>query len=152
MKLSTKGRYGLRALIDIALNSEVEPVSISSVGARQAMSKSYLEQLIAKLKRGGFVASVRGVRGGYVLAKPPAEISVGDVLRCLEGDLSPVDCPGITDDGDGCLGSDFCVTKYVWKRINDSVNQAVDEIKLSELIAESKKVANKNAENHNCNL
>ena len=139
MKLSTKGRYGLRALIDIALNSRIEPVPISSVGERQGMSTSYLEQLIAKLKKGGFVGSVRGVRGGYILARPSDEISIGDVLRALEGDLSPVDCPGITDEGDGCSSSDFCVTKYVWKRINDSVNDAVDAITLSELIDENDK-------------
>ena len=139
MKLSTKGRYGLRALIDIAVNSRIEPVSISSIGERQSMSTSYLEQLISKLKKGEFVDSVRGVKGGYTLAKDADEISIGDVLRALEGDLSPVDCPGISDEGDGCSSADFCVTKYVWKRINDSVNDAVDEITLSELIDENDK-------------
>ncbi|MDR2519961.1 MAG: Rrf2 family transcriptional regulator, partial [Eubacteriaceae bacterium] len=117
MKLSTKGRYGLRALVDIAVHSQTEPVSISSICTRQSMSVGYLEQLISKLKRDGFLDSVRGVRGGYVLAKPANQISVGDALRSLEGDLSPVDCPAAKDEGDGCKASESCVTKYVWKKI-----------------------------------
>ncbi|MCL1802597.1 MAG: Rrf2 family transcriptional regulator [Eubacteriaceae bacterium] len=138
MKLSTKGTYGLRALIDIAANSQTDPVSISSISTRQAMSVGYLEQLISKLKRSGFVNSVRGVRGGYVLAKPASEISVGDVLRALEGSLSPVDCPAAKDEGEGCDESGSCLTKVVWQKINDSINIAVDAIKLSEIIEEAK--------------
>lgn len=137
MKISTKGRYGLRALIDIALNSEAEPVSISAIAERQSISTSYLEQLTAKLKKGGFVDSVRGAKGGYVLAASPDKVFIGDVLRALEGDLNPVDCPGLTDEGDGCSSSESCVTKYVWKRINESVKEAVDAITLRELIEEA---------------
>ena len=85
MKLSTKGRYGLRALIDLALYSENETVSIASISARQNISESYLEQLIAKLRKAGLVTSVRGAGGGYKLALPASEISVGDILRALEG-------------------------------------------------------------------
>ncbi len=81
MKLSTKGRYGLRALIDLALYSENETVSIASISARQNISESYLEQLIAKLRKAGLVTSVRGAGGGYKLALPASEISVGDILR-----------------------------------------------------------------------
>jgi len=137
MKLSTKGRYGLRALIDIAVHSRTEPVSISSICSRQAMSVGYLEQLISKLKRDGFLDSVRGVRGGYVLAKPAEEISVGDVLRTLEGDLNPVDCPAARDEGDGCDLADSCATKFVWKKINDSIKDAVDAIMLSEILEDT---------------
>ena len=79
MKLSTKGRYGLRALIDLALYSEKEAASIASISARQQISESYLEQLIAKLRKAGLVKSVRGAGGGYMLAKPASEISVGDI-------------------------------------------------------------------------
>ena len=138
MKLSTKGRYGLRALIDLALYSEKETVSIASIASRQNISESYLEQLIAKLRKAGLVSSVRGAGGGYMLAKPAEEISVGDILRALEGSLDPVQCPGLKEEG--CSGSDACVTKYVWKRINDSINQTVDEIKLSQLVEESREV------------
>lgn len=139
MKLSTKGRYGLRAMIDLALNSEKDPVSICSIAERQAMSVSYLEQLVAKLKKAGLVKSIRGAQGGYVLAKPSSEISVGDILRALEGSLDPVECMGF-DEEHGCSGSDICVTKHVWKRINDSINKTVDEMKLKELVDESREV------------
>jgi len=140
MKLSTKGRYGLRALIDLALYSEHETVSIASISARQNISESYLEQLIAKLRKAGLVTSVRGAGGGYKLAKPAADISVGDILRALEGKLDPVECPGLNDEI-GCGGAEFCVTKYVWQRINDSINQTVDEIKLDQLLAESRNIS-----------
>lgn len=142
MKLSTKGRYGLRALIDLAVYSENETVSIASIAARQNISESYLEQLIAKLRKAGLVTSIRGAGGGYKLAKPAEEISVGDILRALEGNLDPVECPGLKEES-ACDGSEFCVTKYVWQRINDSINQTVDEISLSRLVEESRNVGNK---------
>lgn len=142
MKLSTKGRYGLRAMIDLTLYGETEPVSIASIAARQSISESYLEQLIAKLRKAGLVVSVRGAGGGYVPSRPAEEISVGDVLRALEGSLDPVECPGVSG-GSGCDGSDICVTKYVWKRINESINRTVDEMKLSDLVEESRGVQEK---------
>lgn len=141
MKLSTKGRYGLRALIDLALYSENEAASIASISARQHISESYLEQLIGKLRKAGLVVSVRGAGGGYKLAKPAEEISVGNILRALEGNLDPVECPGLKEES-ACDGAEFCVTKYVWQRINDSINQTVDEIKLSQLIEESRQAGN----------
>jgi Rrf2 family protein len=140
MKLSTKGRYGLRAVLDLAIYGETEAVALSGIAERQKISISYLEQLIAKLKKAGIVNSVRGAQGGYLLAKKPEDISVGDILRALEGDLNPVNCTEVVGGNETCSGSDLCVTKYVWKRISDSINNAVDAIKLSELIEESKKV------------
>ena len=137
MKLSTKGRYGLRALIDLALYSENETVSIASISARQNISESYLEQLIAKLRKAGLVTSVRGAGGGYKLAKAASEISVGDILRALEGSLDAVNRPGLEEES-SCDGSEFCVTKYVWQKINDSINRTVDEMKLDQLVRESK--------------
>lgn len=91
-----------------------------------------------KLKKAGLIKSTRGAQGGYRLAKPAAEISVGDILRALEGELGAVDCQGLKPEG-GCESSDFCVTKLVWQRINDSIAKAVDEITLEELMAEAKK-------------
>ena len=143
MKLSTKGRYGLRALIDLALYSENETASIASISARQHISESYLEQLIGKLRKAGLVVSVRGAGGGYKLAKPAEEISVGDILRALEGNLDPVECPGLKEES-ACDSSEFCVTKYVWQRINDSINRTVDEIRISDLVEESQKVEKRN--------
>lgn len=140
MKLSTKGRYGLRAVLDLAINSETEAVALSAIAERQNISISYLEQLIAKLKKAGIVNSIRGAQGGYLLARKPEEISVGDILRALEGDLNIVDCAEIEGNGESCSGSDLCVTKYVWMRISDSINNTVNTMMLSELINESKKV------------
>lgn len=142
MKLSTKGRYGLRALIDLAMNSETEAVPISSIAARQGISECYLEQLFGKLRKSGLVVSLRGAQGGYRLAKPAADISVGDILRSLEGNLEAVECPGLKEES-GCQGSDLCVTKFVWQRINDSITKAVDEIKLDQLAKESRKAYEK---------
>ncbi len=142
MKLSTKGRYGLRALVDLAVHSENGTVSIQSIANRQKISVSYLEQLVGKMRRAGIVTSIRGAAGGYRLAKPPSTISVGDVLRALEGDLEAVNCPG-NDEVPACEAAPTCVTKYVWKRINDSISQAVDTIMIEELVQESKKLNGK---------
>ena len=135
MKLSTKGRYGLRALIDLALYSENETVSIQSIARRQNISDSYLEQLMRKLRSAGLIVSVRGAQGGYKLARPANEISVGDVLRALEGSLEAVTCGG---EDNSYQGADLCVTKFVWERINSSIRDTVDSIKLSQLVEESR--------------
>lgn len=139
MKLSTKGRYGLRAIIDLARYSEREPVSINSIAARQEISERYLEQLVALMKKAGLVKSIRGASGGYVLARNPEEISVGDVLRALEGSLEPVKCATFSD-GEECMAAGGCVTKYVWQKINESISRTVDEIHLDELVQESKEL------------
>ena len=151
MKLSTKGRYGLRAIIDLARYSEEEPVSINNISIRQDISERYLEQLVALLKKAGLVKSIRGATGGYVLAKRAEEISVGDVIRALEGSLEPVKCAAFYSD-EGCMASDGCVTKYVWQKINDSINKTVDEIMLDELVWESKMINPEgDCENPRCN-
>lgn len=152
MKLSTKGRYGLRALIDLALHSEDEAVSIHSIAVRQSISDSYLEQLVGKMKKAGLVTSVRGAGGGYMLAKPVEEISVGDILRALEGNLDAVTCPG-TQETSGCREADLCVTRYVWQEINDSITKAVDTIMLSQLVEESRRIKEKGQPPApNCNI
>ncbi len=151
MKLSTKGRYGLRAMIDMARYSESEPVSISSIAVRQGISEGYLEQLVSLLKKAGLVKSIRGAGGGYVLAQDMKDISVGDILRALEGSLEPVRCAAFYSE-EGCTASGGCVTKYVWQKINESINRTVDEIKLDELVRESRQL-NPDGEcgNHKCN-
>ena len=137
MKISTKGRYGLRALIDLAQYSEIEPVSISSIAARQDISERYLEQLMTLLKKAGIIKSIRGAGGGYVLAKDAGDISVGEVLRALEGSLEPVECAAFKEE-DSCAASDICVTKYVWQRINESINRTADEISIKQLVEEGR--------------
>lgn len=139
LKISTKGRYGLRALIDLAQYSEIEPVSINSIAMRQGISERYLEQLMTLMKKAGLIKSIRGAGGGYVLAKEIEEISVGDVLRALEGNLQPVECAAFSQE-ESCEASGGCVTKYVWQRINESINKTVDEISLKQLVEESKSV------------
>ena len=150
MKLSTKGRYGLRALIDLAKYSEEEPVPISGISARQGISERYLEQLMALLKKAGLVKSVRGAGGGYVLAKDASDISVGDVLRALEGELEPVKCPAFQEE-ESCEAAGECVTKYVWKKINESINRTVDEIKIDTLVAESRELTEEPGKVKACN-
>ena len=143
MKLSTKGRYGLRALLYIAIHSGEEPISIRSIADSEHISEGYLEQLMPKLKKAGMIESMRGAQGGYRLAKPTDQISVGDILRALEGDLEAVSCPGLHTDSreeDGCQGADACVTKYVWQRINESIAKTVDEITLSTLVEENRRI------------
>lgn len=140
MKMSTRGRYGLRAFIDLAVYGADEPVSLASIASRQDISQNYLEQLMARLKRADLVESVRGANGGYRLTRPAEEISVGEVLRALEGDLEPVECAAIgSGNGEPCKGADSCVSKIVWKRINDSINDAVDSMYIGELVEESRK-------------
>jgi len=142
LKITTKGRYGLRALIDLAQYSEIEPVSINSIANRQGISERYLEQLMTLLKKAGIIKSIRGAGGGYVLAKEMEDISVGDVLRALEGSLEPVECAAFNEE-DSCQAAGGCVTKYVWQKINESINQTVNEISIKQLVEESKTVGNK---------
>ena len=136
MKLSTKGRYGLQAILDVACHPDEQPVPISSIAARQELSEAYLEQLMAKLKKAGLIESQRGAAGGYLLARSADTISVGDVLRALEGDLEACTCPGLKRDGN-CKGADSCVTKYVWEKINESIATTVDGISLARLVQEA---------------
>ncbi len=132
MKMSTKGRYGLRAMADIAANSSKGCVSLKSVAERQNISESYLEQLICSLKKAGLVKSIRGAQGGYTLSKNASDITVGEILRALEGPLDIVEC---TSNKDVCgLGNcDKCVTKNVWEKLSESVNEAADSITLDML-------------------
>ena len=138
MKLSTKGRYVLRALIDLAQYGEQEAVSIQSISVRQQISDSYLEQLVRKLKKAGLVTSLRGAQGGYRLAKPAEEISVGDVLRALEGSIEAVSCQ--EGENPSCLGKDLCVARYVWQKVNKSIQETVDSIMISQLVEESRRI------------
>ncbi len=138
MKLTSKGRYGLRAIVDLAIQSEEEPVSIKSISIRQGIPERYLEQIIGKMKKAGIVESVRGAAGGYHLARDASEISVGDILRCLEGDLSIVNCPEINETK--CESSQLCVTKYVWQKINDGIQDTINHITLEELAIQSKEL------------
>ncbi len=133
MKISTKGRYALRLMLDLAMNNNGEFISIKSVADRQEISGKYLEQIISILSRSGFVKSVRGPQGGYKLAKEPSEYTVGMILRLTEGSLAPVTC--LEDDVNQCSRAAFCSTLAVWKKLNNAINDVVDNITLEDLAA-----------------
>lgn len=132
MKISTKGRYALRLMIDIAVNSADKPVSIKEIAARQDISDKYLEQIISVLNSAGFVRSIRGSQGGYVLRKTPSEYTVGMILRLTEGSLAPVAC--VEEDAVYCDRQETCATVEVWRRLNDAINGVVDNITLADLL------------------
>ena len=131
MKLSTRGRYGIHAMYDLAVNVDCGPQSIKAIAERGSIPEAYLEQLIAMLKREKLVTSTRGAQGGYMLARPPEQITVGDVLRALEGGLSLVEC---LDEEESCGKSCACPSRIVWMKIRDGLNQIVDSITLQDMI------------------
>lgn len=131
MKISTKGRYALRLMLDLALNDTKEPVKLKDIAARQEISEKYLEQIISTFNKADYVNSIRGAKGGYVLAKEPQEYTVGMILRLIEGSLSPVDCLGKSEN---CNRSAKCVTQKVWQKIDDAINNVVDNITLQDLV------------------
>lgn len=132
MKISTKGRYALRLMLDLALNYNGEYISVKEISKRQDISDKYLEQIITVLNRSGLVKSVRGAQGGYMLSKDPSEYTVGMILRLMEGNLAPVSC--LEDEKNMCHRSSVCVTVEVWEKINDAVNDIVDNITLADLV------------------
>lgn len=131
MKISTKGRYALRLMLDLALSDPGAPVPLRDVAQRQEISDKYLEQIVTPLSRAGLVRSVRGAGGGYLLTRDPAEYTVGEILRPLEGSLAPVSCV----DGSGCCErAEQCVTLEVWQQIQAAVSGVVDHITLADLV------------------
>lgn len=133
MKISTKGRYAIRLMLDLALNDTGEPISLKDVAKRQDISDKYLEQIISVLNRAGYVRSVRGAQGGYYLRKRPEEYTVGMILRLTEGSLAPVACID-GEDEINCDKQDSCVTVILWKKINDAISDVVDHTTLQDLV------------------
>ena len=136
MRLSTKGRYGLRALLDIAQQQEKGPVAIHTIAQRQNLSGRYLEQLLIPLKQAGLVKSVRGAQGGYILGRSAANITVGDVVRILEGPIAPVDCVSEVNPDD-CGRAEYCATRHVWSRLRESISEVLDSYTLDDLMRET---------------
>ena len=132
MKISTKGRYALRLMLDLAMNGENNVVRIKDIAERQQISDKYLEQIISVLNKAGYVRSTRGPQGGYSLRKAPEEYTVGDILRLTEGSLAPVAC--VEEEGSSEREVD-CVTVEVWKRLNQAISDVVDHITLADLVA-----------------
>lgn len=133
MKLSTGGQYGIHAMLDLAQNSRTSPQSIKSIAERQGIPEAYLEQLIGKLKKQGLVKSVRGAQGGYLLAEPPGDLTIGRILRALEGEIRLADC--VTEEG-CCEKSGGCPARTIFKRVHDGINDLVDGITLQNMLDE----------------
>ncbi|MDD2493700.1 MAG: Rrf2 family transcriptional regulator [Tissierellia bacterium] len=131
MKISTKGRYALRLMLDLAINNTGEYIKIKNISERQEISEKYLEQIVNILNKAGFLKSVRGAQGGYKLARPPKEYTVGMIIRLTEGSLSPVAC--LEDDSE-CNRINDCVTIEVWKQLDTAIKNVVDNITLEDLV------------------
>lgn len=136
MKISTKGRYALRLMIDLAQNQGDGYVALKDIAVRQEISKKYLEQIVAILNKPGVLVTNRGFQGGYRLAKAPMEYTVGDILRLTEGGLAPVAC--LEQHPIQCDRADDCVTLPVWKGLNEVINQYLDGISLQDIVDNSK--------------
>lgn len=136
MKISTKGRYALRLMLDLAVNYTGEYITIKNIAKRQEISDKYLEQIITQLSKAGFVKSARGAQGGYMLARSPEEYTVGEILRLLEGSLSPVPC--LENDSEVCARASECVTLEVWQELQSAINNVVDNITLADLVTRQK--------------
>ncbi len=131
MKVSTKGRYGTRIMLELALQHNKRPVLLREMSERQGISVKYIHFLISFLKRGGLVKSVRGPKGGYILARAPSKISLREIVQTLEGTLSPVDC---VDDPDFCDRTNFCGAHEVWKKLNRAILKVLDSLTLKDLL------------------
>lgn len=132
MKISTKGRYALRLMIDIAMNDNGEPVRVKEISARQNISMKYLEQIISILNKAGYVRAIRGPQGGYRLVKKPSEYTAGMILRLTEGSLAPVSCLDYEDNE--CQREDICATLELWKRLDEAIRGVVDTVTLEDLL------------------
>ena len=133
MKISTKGRYALRLMLDLASNDSGTPIRLKDVAKRQGISEKYLEQIISIVNKAGFVKSVRGPQGGYSLSRTPADYTVGMILRLTEGSLCPVDCAA--EENGSCDREDTCVTRMLWKKLDDAISSVVDHVSLEELLS-----------------
>ena len=131
MKISTKGRYAVRLLLDLALYNTKDPIALKDIAKRQGISEKYLEQIIAILNKSGYVRSIRGAQGGYVLAKNPEDYTVGGILRLTEGDLTPVSCVG--QNPSDCERRNQCVTVRIWEKLYDAISGVIDNITLADL-------------------
>ena len=138
MKISTRGRYGLMAAVDLAMGGG-EYKSLREIARSQGLSEAYLEQLMAPLRKAGYVESARGAQGGYRLSRPPGEITAGEILKVLEGPMYPVDCVE-SGDGAGCGAADCesCATKSLWVRLHDRMNDVLDSVSLEDLVRDYK--------------
>lgn len=136
MKLSTKGRYSVTALYELALHYGEGVVPLKTIAKTQGISENYLEQLMAPLRRAGLVESVRGAQGGYTLALPPEELTIGQIITAVEGPIALVDCLLMDAEAEGqsCVRAGSCVTRQIWEEVCDSINSVLNHISLADLL------------------
>ena len=132
MKISTKGRYAVLVMLDLALNNTGSCIKVKDIATRQNISEKYLEQIIAMLNKAGFVNSVRGAQGGYRIAREPEYYTIGMILRLTEGSMAPVAC---LDEGNECEQCDTCETLEVWKDLYAAINNVIDNVTIADLVA-----------------
>lgn len=131
MRISTRGRYAVRVMLDLAMQEKDKCIKVKEIAKRQGLSEKYLEQIISILNKAGYVKSVRGAQGGYLLTKDPHEYTVGMILRLTEGSLNPVAC--LDDEVNQCERCDSCETLDVWKQISGAINMVVDNVTIGDL-------------------
>jgi Rrf2 family cysteine metabolism transcriptional repressor len=138
VKISTRGEYGLRAMLDLAEHYHQNPVTLRSIAERQGISESYLEQLISGLKKAGLVNGKRGAQGGYELAKDPAAIRISEIFTVLEGPIAPVEC--VSEDHtpeSGCKNAQTCAVRLLWQKLRNSIFEVLDSTTLGDLVIQS---------------
>lgn len=134
MKISTKGRYAVRIMLDLALHNSGDLVPLKDIAKRQGITLKYMEQIVSPLLKAGFVQSLRGSSGGYRLSRQPAEYTIGSILRVLEGPLAPTAC--LASETNDCPRANTCETLGFWKGLNDVINNYVDSVTLEDLMNE----------------
>ena len=132
MILSTRGRYGLKMMLELALNFGKGAMPLKDIANKQLLSDSYLEQIVSPLRKNQLVNSIRGAQGGYELARDPEEITVGEILRILEGPLTPSDC--VSEEDPECDRADNCATRIIWEKITEGINSVIDSRTLQDMI------------------
>ncbi len=135
MKLSTRTRYGMRAVIELAQHEEKRPLQLKVIAERQGISVKYLEQLMSLLRSAGFVRSIRGSKGGYILARPAEQIIVYDIFRCLEGAVTTAEC---IDDSDYCERAADCAAREIWMRVEEAIHSVLGSLTLAEVVRRTK--------------
>jgi len=130
MKVSTKGDYGVRALVELAHHYGQGPVQSAEIAARQEVPETYLDQLLTTLRRAGFIRSVRGPQGGHALIRNPKEVRLSEVMTALEGSLAPIAC---VDDPDACTRTGGCVQREVWQQVRDATLQILENVSIGDL-------------------
>jgi Rrf2 family protein len=133
MNISTRGRYGLRALLEIAVQPEEEPITIKDISQRQQMSVTYLEQILHRLKKAGIVKSIRGARGGYVLARKGDRITVNQIINALDGPISFSYCDSPLLREKSCIGPSACVSRILWKKLEDLIQETLSSVTLADM-------------------